>query len=214
MEASRTIVILLHGIGRTGASMRPLGRALEQSGYQALAISYPWRDHNIDGLAQWVDARLAWHGVWQHGAPIHFVTHSMGGLVARRLIERRADGFGRLVMLGPPNGGSEVADTLHRSKPYRWFYGPAGQELTTAAARMDPVSGYETGVIAGNRGWPYPLGNLMIRGPHDGRVAVARTRLPGMTDHVVLKVTHSFMPTNPSVQHQVMHFLANGRFDH
>lgn len=214
MDRPRDIVILLHGIGRTGRSMQPLAQPIEQAGYETMVITYPWRSQPIEGLAHWVAARLAEDNVWERTTRLHFVTHSMGGLVARRLLQDLGDmsRIGRMVMLGPPNAGSEVADALHRLPPYRWLYGPAGQQLTTTASRLGEVLGYELGVIAGSRGWPYLLGNLTIRGPHDGRVAVARTHLTGMADHIVLPVTHSFMPANRQVHRQVVHFLAEGRF--
>lgn len=209
MDQPQDMVILLHGIGRTGRSMRPLAKTLEEAGHATLAISYPWRRHAIGELAQLVAAQLAKDAVWERHARVHFVAHSMGGLVARRMIEQHtgAGRIGRVVMLGPPNGGSEVADALHALAPYRWFYGPAGQELTTRAAMTDRAPDYELGVIAGSRGWPYLLGNLLIP------VAVARTRLAGMADHIVIYATHSFMPAHPSVHRQVLHFLAEGRFD-
>jgi pimeloyl-ACP methyl ester carboxylesterase len=215
MDKPRDIVVLLHGIGRTGRSMRPLANALRQAGYDALALDYPWRHDRIDGLARWVDARLTDGHVWTRFARVHFVTHSMGGLVARCLVAQRPHqtNIGRMVMLGPPNGGSEVADALHRLPPYDWLYGPAGQELTTRANAAAHAAKLDLGVIAGSRGWSYPLGLAFIRGPHDGRVSVARTRLAGMTDHIVLPVTHSFMPANRRVQQQVLHFLVHGRFD-
>jgi pimeloyl-ACP methyl ester carboxylesterase len=215
MEQSGDIVILLHGIGRTGHSMRPLQRVLCRAGYEALAISYPWRRYNVDRLAAWVADHLETSAVWERFVRAHFVTHSMGGLIAHTVVEAHArpERIGRVVMLGPPNGGSEVADLLHRTPPYRWFYGPAGQDLTTMARAAGTPPSYALGVIAGDRGWPYLLGNLAIPKPHDGRVAVARTRLAGMADHIVVPTTHSFMPGSARVHRQVLHFLAQGRFD-
>jgi hypothetical protein len=119
-------------------------------------------------------------------------------------------------MLGPPNGGSEVADALHRLAPYRRFFGPAGAELVTlrgaAQERLFGPVDYPPGVIAGSRSL-YPLASLLLPGPNDGRVTVARTRLDGMADHIVLPAAHPTMMWNRRVLSETLHFLPWGRFD-
>jgi triacylglycerol lipase len=193
---------------------------LGRQGYRILNISYPSRRNGIDALAQYVDQQLVRADVWNTHDRVHFVTHSMGGLVAARYLDAVRDRalstkMGRVVMLAPPNGGSEVADWLYKWPPYRWIYGPAGQELTTSIrAGVHEAPQYGLGIIAGNTGWPYILGNLLIQRPHDGRVAVDRTVLDGMMDNIVLPATHSFIMRKPQVQRQVSHFLATGRFQH
>ena len=119
-------------------------------------------------------------------------------------------------MLGPPSGGSELADRLGGLAPYRWTFGPAGAQLAT---RRDPAllallgpASCPVGVIAGTRAFD-PLGWLLLPRPNDGRVAVARTRLPGMTDHLVLPVTHTLMMRSLVVIAQTLHFLGQGRFE-
>jgi pimeloyl-ACP methyl ester carboxylesterase len=140
----------------------------------------------------------------------------MGGLVAAQYLATHGDRekTGRVVMLAPPLMGSEVADALHTLPPYHWLFGPAGQGLTTSARAVAMPSYYELGIIAGTGGGLYPLGRAFIPGPHDGRVAVERTRYPGMADHLVVPTSHSFIMRKPEVHRQVLYFLEHGRFDH
>lgn len=193
-------------------------RALRRAGYATLNLTYPSLRFDLGGLAAFVQKKLSAAQVWERYTAVHFVTHSMGGLVARQYLEdyRGAippEKMGRLVMIAPPNGGSEVADFLKNFPPYRWGFGPAGQQLTTRARAADqPVPWYDVGVIAGNRGWPYLLTRLVIPGAHDGMVAVEKTRMAGMKDHVVVNATHSLIVWRPSVQQMAIGFLKNGTF--
>lgn len=211
-------VILLHGIGHTRWNMRPMETALRRAGYETLSLSYPSRRHDIAALSDWLAARIVQSGIWARAARVHFVCHSMGGLVAGGYLEsRRADipakKAGRVVMLGTPHGGSEVADTLCRLKIYQWVFGPAGQELTTRARGMRRLTPwYELGIVAGTRAWLYPAGLLFIPGIHDGCVSVESTRLPGQKDHLSVPVLHGFMSWSPAIQRQTIHFLQNGQF--
>ncbi|CAL4866322.1 hypothetical protein MMA231_00562 [Asticcacaulis sp. MM231] len=211
-------VVLLHGTGRTPRSLRGLEKRLQKAGFQTLNLAYPWRRLDIAGLANYVADALDAEGIFSGCHRLHFVTHSMGGLVAAcllgRLRKRIPVEVGRVVMLGPPLRGSEVADALSGFSPYRWFYGPAGLELTTSSDLLEGLwPDYALGVIAGTIGWPYLSGMVFIRGAHDGRVAVGRTQWQGMTDHLVLPVIHSYMPGAPVVLRQVQHFIETGSFD-
>lgn len=206
-------VLILHGIARTRFSMRPIERVLFAAGYRTLSLTYPSQTLSIAGIADWLRPRL--EDLWRYSTRVHMVTHSMGGLVAAHYLNTHGDRekTGRVVMLAPPNLGSEVADALHRLPPYHWLYGPAGQELTTTARRDPMPPYYELGIIAGTRGGAYPLGRAFIRGAHDGRVSVASTRQAGMSDHLVLPLSHSFIMRDPEAQRQAVHFLERGRFD-
>lgn len=205
-------ILLLHGIGRTRLSMRPLERGLAAAGYRTENLTYPSRRLSIPAIADWLAPRLA--DLWRHSTRVHVVTHSMGGLVAAHYLATHGDRekTGRVVMLAPPLMGSEVADALHHLPPYQWLFGPAGQELTTSA-RTDPMPPYyELGILAGRSGGLYPLGRAFIRGPNDGRVAVERTKHPGMADHLVVAASHSFIMRKVEVQQQTLQFLGHGRF--
>lgn len=208
------LIVLLHGIARTSRSMRPMESALRAAGYRTLNLDYPSRRHHLADLAGIVGQRLAAAGVTD-AAKLHFVTHSMGGLVARQLLvddQSLHTRIGRVVMLAPPSAGSEVADFLAPLPPYAWLYGPAGQQLTTGRSVWRTPPDFELGIVAGSSGWPYLLGNLLLPRPHDGRVSVERTAVDGMRDHLVLPATHSFIMRLPEVQRQVLHFIRYGRF--
>jgi hypothetical protein len=122
----------------------------------------------------------------------------------------------RLVMLAPPNKGSEVTDFMKDFFIYRWIEGPAGQELGTGPEsvpnRLKPID-LQLGIIAGDRSLN-PVFSAIIPGPDDGKVAVERTKLEEMSDFLVISSTHTFIMRNPNVLRQVVHFLEHGRFDH
>ncbi|MCX8255115.1 Alpha/beta hydrolase [Beijerinckiaceae bacterium RH AL1] len=209
-------VLLLHGMGRTSASMAHMARALARAGFRTLNLDYPSRTRDLAALADHVQARA---GGWSaaSGGGVHVVTHSMGGLVARAWIARHAPaGVARIVMLAPPNQGSEIADLLGRSRAYRGLFGAAGAQLGTrrdaaTAALLATPCGCEIGVIAGTRTLD-PLGWLVLPKPNDGKVSVASTRLEGMTDHLLLPVTHTFLMHDPQVVAATIAFLRDGRF--
>lgn len=211
------IVVVLHGIGQTRWNMLGIARALKKAGFEPRLFGYPSLRHDTGTLAKCLSAYLERTDVWSGGRPVHFVTHSMGGLVLRDYLVSTAppaDWEGRAVMIGPPHRGSEVADLMARLKPYHWFYGPAGLQLTTAWQDANPVRcGFSIGIIAGDAGWLYPVARFLFDGPHDGRVAVERTRLDGMADHIVLPVSHAMLPWRRDVHRQIVAFLRTGSFE-
>ena len=151
---------------------------------------------------------------------LNFVTHSMGGLITRYYIAKHTpDNLGKVVMLGPPNTGSEFADWLTETKilapVFAAIFGPASAQLTTHYEHIDGDITYPLGVIAGNVSIN-PLAPWVLDGfgAHDGIVPVERTKIEGMTDHIVMSATHSFMMFNPKVMQQALNFLQNSAFDH
>src|SRR4030042_684546 len=166
-------VVLLHGLGRSGRSLALLEADLAGQGYSVLNLDYPSLKYPIEYLAEEVlhpeVARLS----ASSPAKIHFVTHSMGGIVVRYYLKHhRVPGLGRIVMLSPPNQGSELADLLQRRVLFKKFMAPAGLELGTD---MDSVprklggADFDLGVIAGSRSYN-PINSLILDGPDDGRV--------------------------------------------
>lgn len=220
-DTKTELVVLLHGIGHSELNMKGIKFALEDADYQTLNIGYPSRDKNLVELSDFLDKKLKEEGVWDGGYDkINFVTHSMGGLVVRTYLNANKEmvsgsKLGRVVMLAPPNGGSEVADLLKDFLPYKWAFGPAGQELTTEQQIKTKTDVYyDLGIIAGNKDWPYIIAAHIIPGDSDGRVALEKTKLKGMKDHVTLSATHSFISWKPSVHKQIIHFLKHGEFKH
>jgi pimeloyl-ACP methyl ester carboxylesterase len=204
-------VLLLHAIARSPASMTKLERAIAAAGFETLNVRYPSRKLPLEALAEEV-RRTAGNFIERNDGPLHIVTHSMGGLVARTLIaQNRPASLGRVVMLGPPNQGSEVADLLVRTWLYRRIYGPAGLQLTTHNVMHPTQADFTLGVIAADRTID-PLCWFLIPGPNDGKVSVARTKIDGMTDHTTVHATHTLMARNNEVLRQTIHFLRHGRF--
>jgi pimeloyl-ACP methyl ester carboxylesterase len=106
-------VVLLHGILRSKTDMLPLARYLEKRGYKAVNILYPSRKMNLEDITDFVEEKIKSSAHYNDSMKLNFVTHSMGGLIARYFIAtRKPPNLGRVVMLGPPNTGSEFADFL------------------------------------------------------------------------------------------------------
>ena len=208
-------VVLLHGISRTALSFRKMQAALEAAGFATLNIDYPSRRHALEALAEHIRPAVALFAAGIEGQ-LHFACHSMGGLLARVTISRyRPERLGRVVMLGTPNGGSEIADRLKNVSLYRAWFGPAGAQLGTrrdaSTNALFPVVDYPVGVIAGNRS-VYPTASLFLPKPHDGRVSVENTKLDGMADHIVIGTSHPWLPGNRVAIAQTMAFLTDGKF--
>lgn len=216
MESEQNqIVILLHGLARSARSMRKLEKALQQDRYQTRNIDYPSRKLPIADLSQQVIS-AALKGI-PSSATIHFVTHSLGSILVRYYLAFQSiHNLGHVVMLGPPNQGSQIADWLQPYSLYHRFFGPVAAQLGTD--RHSPLkqlgsAEFDAGIIAGNRAVNLLCAPFLPK-PNDGQVTVASTRLGGMRDHLCLPVSHSFMMNSPIVIRQVLYFLKQGHFDH
>jgi pimeloyl-ACP methyl ester carboxylesterase len=197
--------------------MRRLEEHLKGLGYTTINLAYPSTTKSIETIAETHLVAAVEGCEARRPGKIHFVGHSLGGLIVRQYLQRHSVPAGsRLVMLSPPNQGSEFVDLLLRVPLYRWITGPAGQEIGRGPGavihRLKPVE-IEVGVIAGNRSI-----NLLVSaftdGPDDGLVSVKSTMLPEMRDFIVVPSTHTFIMRSPLVMRQVAHFFRHGRFDH
>jgi len=210
-------VILLHGLCRTKHSMSRMEAELIGMGYRVLNVDYASRTSSISELADTVIPEAVAECRAQGATIIHFVTHSLGGILVRSYVARHSlPELGRVVMLAPPNQGSEVVDILGRLWIFGVINGPAGRELGTGMNstpnKLGPAE-FPLGIIAGNRSINL-INSLFIRGRDDGKVSVEKTKIGGMTDHVVLPTAHPFLMRNRQAIRQTIHFLHNAAFDY
>ena len=207
-------VILLHGMGRTTYSMASIESYLKKHGYQTVSHSYPSTSKTIEQISKDIipqyikECNVA-------AQKIHFVTHSLGGIITRYYLQSNNLPKGsRVVMLSPPNKGSEIADRFHDSAWYRWLTGPAGQQITTDSNslpnKLNAIP-YDVGVITG-RSTLEPWFSRLIPGEDDGKVSVESAKLAEMRDFLIIDQTHTFIMNNEEVKQQILNFLQFGRF--
>ena len=210
-------VVLLHGLMRSSMSMNKMQRELDDAGFVTVNIDYPSRDHTIEELAEIaVPEGLEACREFDDVERIHFVTHSLGGILVRQYLENETiEELGRVVMLGPPNQGSIAADDMEGVPGFDWINGPAGRQLgkgkDSVPLQLGPAS-FELGVIAGNRTID-PITSAVLENPDDGRVSVEDTKLEGMSDFVVVEHSHAFMMRMRTPIEQTIAFLQNGKFN-
>ncbi|MEM9236052.1 MAG: alpha/beta hydrolase [Verrucomicrobiota bacterium] len=206
-------VVLLHGLCRTTRSMEKIEQALRDAGYIVHNSSYPTREKTIDRLAEEHLAPLLEQEELKRAKKVHFVTHSLGGIVLRQhLKDHTPPNLGRIVMLGPPNGGSDLVDKIGHWRLFCAINGPAGSQLGTKGLppELGPL-GHDHAVIAGRASINW-INSCMIPGPDDGKVAVSKTGLSDTTHHLTLFVTHPYLMKNRRVIRNVKHYLRSGKF--
>ncbi|WP_426369902.1 esterase/lipase family protein [Pseudocolwellia sp. HL-MZ7] len=212
---SKECVVLLHGMARSDNSMNKMEKKLNEAGYFVINFDYPSTQHNIESIAKdYLPNAIA---QCKPNTIINFVTHSLGGIVLRKYLkDNKLELLGRVVMLGPPNKGSEIVDKLKNVPGFKLINGPAGMELGTDKASVPNLLGavtYPVGIIAGTS-TINPILSQMLPNPDDGKVSVENTKVEGMTDHIILPVSHTFLMRNDEVIKHVIKFLKTGKFQH
>ena len=207
-------VVLLHGLGRRAQSMEYMAERLTAAGYHVVNIPYPSRKQTIETLVENLQNSLA-ECCLHSASRLHFVTHSLGGILVRAyLSNNRPDNLGRVVMLSPPNQGSDVVDFFGEYRLFSYFFGPAAAELGTGEQsfpnRLGPAN-FEVGIITGDRTID-PISSWIIDGDDDGKVSIEQAKLEGMAAFQVVHVSHAFIMKDPGVISEVIYFLRNGRF--
>jgi pimeloyl-ACP methyl ester carboxylesterase len=206
-------VVLLHGLGRTPLSMKRLEWVLKRENYRVINAAYPSTRVSIQDAADVWLGNILRERTTDKTVKIHFVTHSLGGIVLRQyLSDHRIENLGRVVMMAPPNQGSELAERLKGNWLYRFCTGPGGQQVgmgDSSLPRRLGAADFEVGIIAGDRSLN-PLFSAWIPGADDGKVSVRSTELSGMQDFLVVHHSHTWMAWSTQVASAVRQFLRTG----
>lgn len=205
--------MLLHGLGRTDRAMRPLATRLTDAGFDVHNLRYPSRKETPEALLAEVTSRI--DACCADAPVLHLVGHSLGGILIRAYVARQhPDNLGRVVLLAPPNHGSEIVDAVGDWAAFEALLGPTAVQLGTGPDSLPnrlPPPDYDVGVIAGTD-TVNPVGSLIIPGEDDGMVSLESTRLDAMTDFLAVPRSHAFIMTSDDVAGQVEHFLRHGAF--
>ena len=207
-------VVVLHGIFRSSRSMNGLAKHVRSSGYEVLNVNYPSTNFSIQELVDIIHPQITEFQERISGK-LHFVGYSMGGLLIRAYLKKHQPvNLSRVVMVGTPNHGSEIADFLRNFWLYKKLYGPAGQQLVTDQSEFAHIfadDGFELGVIAGNKPLDF-ISSRIIGKPNDGKVSIESTKLDCMKEHTVMPYDHTFFPARRKMWRQVVSFLGGGKF--
>lgn len=207
-------VVVLHGLGRSESAMLILENALAGAGFEVHNIGYPSNDETPDALVTRISAAIE-ACCADNGRTLHLVGHSLGGLLIRAYLAKSLPAnLGRVVLLGTPNKGSELADVEDGlAGTMLELAGPTAQMLGTGPesfpASLPPPS-YPVGVVAGTR--DAVVTNEWLPLPNDSMVSLASAKLDGMTDFREFNVTHWGLRNDPEVARATIHFLNEGRF--
>ncbi|WP_350343274.1 alpha/beta fold hydrolase [Proteinivorax tanatarense] len=209
-------VVLLHGLGRSSSAMKQMEYFLKDNGYRVYNLDYPSRKYKIDKLADIVHDKLKNHKLTDI-ENLHFVTHSLGGIIVRVIEEKyKPQNWGNVVMIAPPNKGSEVVDYLRKTPFLLWVLGPSALELGTDSAgivkKLPQQINFNLGVIAGTKSINPINSAFFLKGENDGKVTVESAKIKGMNDFIKVNQNHTFAMNSKIVQSYVLSFLSNGYF--
>lgn len=214
-EGPKEYVVLLHGLARSRKSMVPLKKALEKEGYGTCNIDYPSTEHTIEHLSNHYLIKELEQCIPEDAKRVHFVTHSMGGILVRYYLKHhKMKHLGRVVMLSPPNTGTEVVDKLGDILIFKKLNGPASTQLGTGPDslpnQLGPVK-FDLGILTGSK-TVNPILSAIIPGKDDGKVSIERAKVEGMSDFMVVPHSHPFIMRSTDVARQTAYFLKHGKF--
>ncbi len=194
-------VVLAHGLGRSARSMEKPARALSEMGYDTINLDYPSRSDTIQNLSEKYIGEAIERMCTDLRRKIHFLTHSMGGMMVRYYLSQNiVPNLGRVVMLAPPSKGSKYADRYSKYRISPFIFGRALRQMTSETESMPntlPEPDYEIGIIAGL---------------HDGKVTIQQTRLNSMTDFLIVPETHTFIMNSEEVIDAADNFFTVAKF--
>lgn len=206
-EGEKETVVLLHGLGRSRASLCVLQWRLRRAGFATRNFPYAPTLHRFDTLVRQLHDFL----VERVDTPrYHLVGHSLGNVLIRAGFRHGyPNGLQRIVMLAPPNHPSELAGKLRHCPPFHLISGDTGRKLASEDfyAALPVPEDVPFGVIAGKRGQ-----RITFDEPNDGIVTVAGTKLDGMADHLVVPHAHTFIMNGRDTAAATIHFLRHGSF--
>ncbi len=209
--------VLIHGLFPSALFMKKISETLEKRGYYLVNVTYPTRQYSIDIIVEQYIKRSISECCVSKKRKINFVTHSLGGILLRKyLITNTIPNLGRVVMFAPPNHGSKMSDFFKNNLLYKWFFGPAGQQLGTSKNSyvnlLPNKVNFDLGVIAGSKSYN-PISYFIMDQKNDGAVSVNSTKIIGMKDHITIPTCHTCLLYDKEAIKQMLFFLDNGYFD-
>ena len=213
IDINKDCIILLHGLARTKRSMVALQNKLSNYEYEVINIGYPSTKMSIEKLEDYIKKQIDKYE-FHPERKIHFVTHSMGGIIVRYYLKRqKLNNLGRVVMVSPPNKGSQLAD-FYGSYLIREIFGPSAQQLKTDLSsfpnRLGAVD-FDLGIIAGDKN-SNPFYALFFSTENDGKVSVENAKVAGMLDFLTVHRSHQNILYSQEVIEQIVYFIENGHF--
>lgn len=205
-------VVLIHGFLRSSNHLRNLSDFLIENGYYVVSIDYESTSMSIPEIANSNLSNLEEHCQNQK---IHFVTHSLGGILLRSYLKRnQIKHLGKIVMLAPPNKGSEVADFLSKFKVFNLILGPVVSQLKTdqnSYVNSLGLPNFQFGIKMGNLTID-PISSYLIPGDDDGKVSIENSKLENMNDFLLVERTHNFIVDAPEVKEAILNYFKFGKF--
>ena len=212
LAKDKEAIVLMHGLGRSNAAMWLLAHRLEHAGYQVKRVGYSSLDQTPAEILKEISKQI--NACCQnHNKRVHFVGHSLGGLMVRAYLQNyKVKNLGNVVLLGTPNQGTKAADYF-KEKWYMNLLGPTAKALGTdkdSFVKTLKPPYYPVGIIAGE--YKSESNDEIIPGKDDGLVSVEATKLNGMTDFILIETGHSMMRYNSEVAEQTIEFIKHKKF--